>query len=201
LRILLVGVGTIGECVLTKLKDRHDVVVASRSKGDVLVDISSKESIEKMYEKVGEIDAVIVAAGKVAFPKLDQTTDEDFSQSINAKLMGQINLVRLGLKAMKEGGSFTLTSGLLNYDVIERGSIAALINGGLEGFVRSAAIEMPRQIRINVISPGVIAESVQKYGADIFSGFSQVKRDDVANVYVKSVEGRQTGQVYRIGWS
>ena len=201
MRILLVGVGTIGECVLTKLKDRHDVVVASRSKGDVLVDISSKESIEKMYEKVGEIDAVIVAAGKVAFPKLDQTTDEDFSQSINAKLMGQINLVRLGLKAMKEGGSFTLTSGLLNYDVIERGSIAALINGGLEGFVRSAAIEMPRQIRINVISPGVIAESVQKYGADIFSGFSQVKRDDVANVYVKSVEGRQTGQVYRIGWS
>jgi len=201
LRILLVGVGTIGECVLTKLKDRHDVVVASRSKGDVLVDISSKESIEKMYEKVGEIDAVIVAAGKVAFPKLDQTTDEDFSQSINAKLMGQINLVRLGLKAMKEGGSFTLTSGLLNYDVIERGSIAALINGGLEGFVRSAAIEMPRQIRINVISPGVIAESVQKYGADIFSGFSQVKVGDVADAYVKSVEGRQTGQVYRIGWS
>ena len=151
-----------------------------------------------MYKKIGQLDAVISTTGKVHFGVLSEMNPELYSLGLNNKLMGQVNLVTLGLNYMNDGGSFTLTSGILNRDPIRLGSSAAMVNGAIDGFVKAAAIELPRGLRINVVSPTVLAESMDKY-ADFFCGFLPVHAADVALAYAKSVEGAETGKIYCVG--
>lgn len=196
MRLLVIGgTGTIGRAVVNELLPRHEIIIASMTNSEVQVDISDSKSIERMYKKVGAIDAVISTTGKVHFGALQEMNDDLFSIGLNSKLMGQTNLVLMGLEYINDGGSFTLTSGILNHDPIRLGSSAAMVNGAIDGFVKSAAIEMPKGVRINAVSPTVVAESMDKY-ADFFRGFLPVSVAQVALAYAKSVEGAQTGQVY-----
>ncbi len=201
MKIILVGAsGTIGRAVDAALGKRHDIVRVGRQSGDVHADISDAGSIRAMFDRVGEFDALISTTGKVHFGPLDQFTSDQFHIGLRDKLMGQVNLVTLGLPYIRTGGSFTLTSGLLNDDPIPTGASAAMVNGALEGFVHGAAIELPRGVRINLVSPAVIEEALPVYGA-YFPGVKAVPAAEAALGYVKSVEGAQTGRVYRIGWT
>ncbi|HWA46864.1 MAG TPA: short chain dehydrogenase [Dongiaceae bacterium] len=201
MKIILVGAsGTIGKAVDSELSARHEVVRVNRNSGDFQVDIADPKSIERLYGQTGAFDAIVCATGKVHFGPFEQFTAEQFEVGLRNKLMGQVNLVMLGLKYIRDGGSFTLTSGLLNDDPIREGVSAALVNGGLEGFVHGVAIVLPRGLRINVVSPTVVEESLPAYGP-YFRGTKAVPASEVALGYAKSVEGAQTGRVYRIGWS
>ncbi len=200
MKIILIGAsGTIGRAIDAAFRDRHEVLRASRG-GDLQVDIADPVSIERVYGQVGAFDALVCATGSVHFGPFEQFTTEQFDVGLRNKLMGQVNLVRLGLALIRDGGSFTLTSGLLNDDPIRDGISAAMVNGGLEGFVRTAAAVLPRGLRINLVSPTVIEESLPAYGP-FFPGTKAVPAAEAALGYVKSVEGIQTGRVYRIGWS
>jgi NAD(P)-dependent dehydrogenase (short-subunit alcohol dehydrogenase family) len=197
-KILIVGAsGTIGKFVAAALSERHEIVKAGSKSGDVQVDIKEAGSIRKMFDKVGKIDAVIATAGKVHFGEFAKMTEAEIAIGIKDKLMGQVNLVLIGRDFVKDGGSFTLTSGVLSHDPIRLGVGASLVNGALDCFVRAAAIEMPRGIRINSISPGVLEESLPSYGP-YFLGHEAVPGSRVANAYVKSVEGLLTGQTISV---
>jgi NAD(P)-dependent dehydrogenase (short-subunit alcohol dehydrogenase family) len=100
---------------------------------------------------------------------------------------------------MNDGGSFTLTSGIIGDEPIRLGASATAVNMALEGFVRGAAIELPRGIRINVVSPTVLTEAMDAY-APYFRGFEPVTAQRAALAYVRSVEGAQTGRMYRVGY-
>lgn len=201
MKIVLVGAsGTIGKAVDAELSPRHEIVRVNRSSGDFQVDIADPDSIRKLYAQIGEFDALVSVTGKVHFGPLEQFTTEQFETGLRNKLMGQVHLVTLGLAHIREGGSFTLTSGLLNDEPIRQGVSAALVNGALEGFVRGTAIELPRGLRINLVSPTVIEEALPVYGA-FFRGLRAVPAGEAALGYARSVEGAQTGRVYRIGWS
>ena len=201
MKIILIGAsGTIGKAVDAELSARHEIVRAGRTSGDVKVDIADPKSIAALFEQTGAFDALICASGKVHFGAFQEITSEQFALGLDNKLMGQVNLVQTGLKHVRDGGSFTLTSGLLNDDPIREGVSAAMVNGGLEGFVHGAAIVMPRGVRINLVSPTVIEESLPAYGP-FFRGVKAVPAAEAALAYAKSVEGAQTGRVYRIGWS
>lgn len=197
--IIVGGTGTIGKAVVSELAKRHEIVVAGLNSGDVQLDITDQASIEKMYNTVGQFDALIATAGRVHFGALEEMTAEHYAIGLNDKLMGQVNLVLAGMKTINDKGSFTLTSGLLNHDPILYGSSAAMVNGALEGFVKSAAIELPRAVRINLVSPTVITEAMGSY-AEYFRGYMPVPAAEAALAYSKSAEGKQTGQVYRVGW-
>lgn len=201
MKIVLVGAsGTIGKAVDAELSPRHEIVRAGRSSGDLRVDIADPPSIERLFGQVGAFDALVCTAGNVHFGPLEQFTAEQFALGLRDKLMGQVNLVMSGLGHIRDGGSFTLTSGLLNDDPIREGVSAAMVNGGIEGFVHGAAIALPRALRINVVSATVVEESLPAYGP-YFPGSKAVPAREAALGYVKSVEGAQTGRVYRIGWS
>jgi NAD(P)-dependent dehydrogenase (short-subunit alcohol dehydrogenase family) len=194
MRIIIVGAsGTIGKAVVAELGKRHEVLTAGRSSGDLKVDLMDRASIEAMYAAAGRVDAVVSTAGHVHFGPLAAMTDTDFRKGLDDKLMGQVNLVLAGLPHLADGGSFTLTSGILNRDPIRMGTSAATVNAALEGFVTGAAIEMPRGLRINVVSPGLLEESAQKYDG-FFPGHLPVPGARVALAYAKSVEGAVTGQ-------
>jgi NAD(P)-dependent dehydrogenase (short-subunit alcohol dehydrogenase family) len=198
MKILIVGAsGTIGRFVAAALAERHEIVKAGSKSGDVQVDVKDSGSIRKMFDKVGRIDAVVSAVGKVHFGEFAKMTEAEIGVGIKDKLMGQVNLVLIGRDHVKDGGSFTLTSGVLSHDPIRLGVGASLVNGAIDCFVRAAAIEMPRGIRINSISPGVLQESLPSYGP-YFLGHEAVPGKRVANAYVKSVEGLLTGQTINV---
>jgi NAD(P)-dependent dehydrogenase (short-subunit alcohol dehydrogenase family) len=196
-KILLIGAGgTIGKAVAAELARRHDVIAAGRTSGDHRVDIADLESVRQLFKSVGPIDAVACAAGNVHFGPLEAMTPDLFEVGLRDKLMGQVNLVIAGRDAVNAGGSFTLISGILAQEPIRYGSSATMVNAAIEGFVRAAAIELSGQ-RINAVSPTLLAESMDAYGA-YFRGFEAVAAERVGLAYSRSIEGSQTGQVFRV---
>ncbi|MEO0922168.1 MAG: short chain dehydrogenase [Pseudomonadota bacterium] len=195
MKILVVGAyGDIGKVVCDEFGTRHDLVRVGRSRGDYLVDVSDRSAVDRMYDALGEIDAVVSTAGDVKFAPLAEQTSKTMAFALQQKVMGQINLVLSGLTRLSDQGSFTLTSGILDRDPIPMAVGAATANGALGGFVKGAAIEMPRGFRINVVSPGLLEVSEPRYGA-LFAGHNPVSSKRVARAYAKSVEGARTGQV------
>lgn len=196
MKIIIIGAtGTIGRAISKELGPRHEIIAAGYSHGDIKVDIRNQQSIEAMYQQVKNVDAVVLATGQVHFASLADMTEKEYAIGLNSKLMGQVNVVLAGMKYLNDRGSFTLTSGILSRDPIQYGSSASMVNGALDAFVKSAALELPRGLRINVVSPTVITESMEDYAA-YFRGFESVPAARAALAYSKSVEGLQTGEVY-----
>lgn len=193
MRIILIGgTGTIGSAVYDLLSGSHEVVRATRTAGDVRVDMASIESIRQMYEKVERFDAMVCAAGQARFAPLEDLSDDDFAFCLANKLMGQVNLVRLGMEHVADGGSFTLTSGILAQKPIPGSAAISLVNSGVEGFMRSAALEAQRGIRVNAVSPPWVRETLVKMGHDPTPG---MPAKQVAQAYRESVEGIRSGEV------
>jgi NAD(P)-dependent dehydrogenase (short-subunit alcohol dehydrogenase family) len=195
MRILVVGgSGTVGKAAVSDLSKRHEIITAGRTSGSITVDVMDEASVTAMFKSAGNVDAVIVTLGHVHFGPVADMTPTLFRKGIESKLMGQINVALIAQHHITEGGSITLTSGVTNRDVIRQGANASSMNGALDDFVRGAAIEMPRRIRINVVSPGLIEESAKKYDG-YFPGHIPVSSRRVGFAYTKSVEGAVTGQV------
>lgn len=193
MRIIVVGAtGTIGKAVAKLLSTEHDVVKVALRSGDHRVDMSDKGSIEKMFREVGPFDALACAAGVAHFGSLAELSDEDFQTGLLGKLMGQVNLVRVGMSHINDNGSFTLTSGILSHQPMPGSASISMINAGLEGFVRAAALELPRGIRINVVSPPWVKETLEALGMDSSGG---MPAQDVAQAYWASIHGTRSGVV------
>jgi NAD(P)-dependent dehydrogenase (short-subunit alcohol dehydrogenase family) len=198
MRIIVIGgTGTIGSAIVQELSSRHEVLVASRHGPDIAFDAASEDSIRSLFETAGEFDALAFASGAVHFAPLAEMSPSHYLIGLNDKLMGQVRTVLIGCDYIRDQGSFTLISGILSEDPIRTGSSAAMVNAAIDGFVRGAAIEMPRGIRINAVSATVVSEAMDRYGP-YFRGYSPVPAAKVALAFSKSIEGAQTGQVYRV---
>ena len=192
MRVLVIGgSGTIGEAVVQALHG-HEVLSAHRGSGDLRVDITSAESIRRMFAQVGRVDAVVSCAGGGAWKPLDQLSDDDFEMSLHYKLMGQVNLARYGVDSLADGGSITLTSGVLSQEPMVGSTAVSLVNAGVEGFARAAALDLPRGIRINVVSPPWVSETLAAMGQDPAGGMPAA---DVARAYLESLKPGVQGQV------
>ncbi|MFZ6687690.1 short chain dehydrogenase [Undibacterium sp. SXout11W] len=197
-KIILIGAnGTIGKSIAAELSKRHEIIGVGTHSGEYQADISDLAQVRALFEKTGKVDAVVVAAGAVHFAPLAEFSPENYYLGIHSKLMGQVNVALVAQEMLNDGGSITLTSGILSEQPIVGGSGASLANAGVEGFVRGAAIELRRGLRINVVSPNVLEESMDVYG-DFFRGFEPVPARRVALAYSRSVEGAQTGQIYQV---
>jgi len=195
MNVILIGSsGTIGSAVHDALAERHDVVRVGRNHGDVRADISDPASIHDLFQEVDTFDAVVCVAGNVAFGPIDRLSDEDFQASIDSKLMGQVNLVRYGLDYLEDGAtcSFTLVSGVLSTNPVPCCTAVSLANGGLEAFVRAAALDVPDGVRVNAVSPPWIKETLKEMGQDPSAG---LPAEDVAPAFVESVEGNHNGEI------
>ncbi|GGI39027.1 short chain dehydrogenase [Mammaliicoccus stepanovicii] len=199
MKIIVVGAnGTIGTAVSKELESNgHEVVKVGRNSGDYQMDMTNIEDIKLMFEQIKEVDAVISTAGAANFDDLSELTPESNEVAVMSKLLGQINLVLIGQHYINEGGSFTLTTGVIMDDPIKGGVSSAMAGGGINAFVQSAAYELKRNLRINNVSPNVIEEALEDYG-DFFKGYTAVPASKAAKAYLKSVEGIQTGQTYRV---
>jgi NAD(P)-dependent dehydrogenase (short-subunit alcohol dehydrogenase family) len=196
MKFLVVGsTGLIGSYV-AKTLSKHGTVIGVSRTTQISVDVKDPASIKAMYEKVGKVDAVASCIGKVAFKPITELSYEDYLMGFKDKALGQVELVRVGINYLNDNGSFTLMTGVLARDPIPSGSVAALANGAIESFTLAAAIDLPRGLRINTVSPNVLVEATSYHPS--FPGYHQVSAQSVANAYVKSILGKQTGQIYKL---
>ena len=198
MRILVVGgEGTVCKAAISGFSKGHVIISAGRTSGSVQVDVMDEISVKAMYAKLGKLDSVVACTGHSYFGPVLGMTPTQFLDGLKDKLMGQINLVLHGLQHVNDGGSFTLTSGILSRDPIRQGSNAAATDGAIDAFVISAAIEMPRGLRINAVSPGLLVDAAQKYDG-YFPGHDPVSSKRVGLGYAKSVEGGLNGQIIKV---
>ncbi|PMS16660.1 short chain dehydrogenase [Trinickia dabaoshanensis] len=202
MKIVVIGAsGTVGRAVADELGrgDTHEIVRVGRTRGDYQVDITDTDSVSALFEKIGRVDAIVSATGSLFFGPVSKMTAADFNVGLQDKLLGQIRLALVGQHYLNDGGSITLTTGILADEPIAQGANATAVNAGIEGFVRAAAFELERGIRINVVSPTVLTESLDVFGS-FFAGFESVPAARAAMAYRRSVEGIQSGRVYRVGY-
>lgn len=202
MKIVIIGAtGTLGRAVTDELaKDpQHDIIRVGRRGGEMQVDITDDASVDALFARTGKIDAIIATTGNLFFGPLEKMTAGDFNSGLQDKLLGQVRLALKGQHLLNDGGSITLTSGIIADEPIAQGVNATAVNAALAGFVRAAACELPRGIRINVVSPTMLTESADAYGA-FFPGFESVPAARVALAYRRSIEGVQSGQVFKVGY-
>jgi NAD(P)-dependent dehydrogenase (short-subunit alcohol dehydrogenase family) len=192
MKALVVGSnGTIGKAVVELLEEKGiEVIGASRSTNPSL-DITDSSGIDGFFEKLGEVDAIVSVAGDAAFTFLDKVTDEDIQLSVNSKLLGQVNLVRKGMKNLRPGGVFVITGGILAYSPMPQTSMIAMVNAGLEGFARAVALELTEGRRIVVVHPAWVAETAAKIGMDP-APWPDAK--ETATAYLDAIEGMNSGE-------
>lgn len=198
MKILIVGGnGTIGQTVASHFKNDHEILIAGRTSGDVTVNIADSFSIKAMFEKIGKLDAIICIAGEAKWADFNDLSEEDYYIGLKSKLMGQVNLVRIGQHYLNESGSITLTTGILADDPVVKTASASMVNGGIHSFVQAAALEMVYGIRLNVVSSGMVEDAYEKYKS-YFPGHNPIPMPKVINGYVRSVLGKGNGEIIRI---
>ena len=191
-KVIIIGAnGTIGSAVADLLAQDHEVIRVGNRQGDHTVDLSSKTSIQALFEKVGPFDALVCAAGVSQFAGVHDARDEDFDISISNKLMGQVNLIRLASGHISAGGSITITTGMLGRTPGPGTAPTAMVNAGLEGFVRAAALDIGEGFRVNAVSPVFVTETAQRMGMGPAGTMSAA---ETAKAYQACVQGDMTGQ-------
>ncbi|THB74523.1 MAG: short chain dehydrogenase [Desulfobacteraceae bacterium] len=198
MKVLIIGGnGTIGSKVSEHFSKKHEVITTGRTSGDVEFDMTDSQSIKAMFDQVGKVDAVVCTAGEAKWAAFDTLSEDDFYIGIKSKLMGQVNLVRIGKDYMNPGGSFTLSTGILADHPVLMTTSAAMVNGAIHSFVKAVCLELKNSIRINVVSSGLVEDAVDRYEA-YFPGHNPIPMKKVVNGFVKSVEGAATGEIIRM---
>jgi NAD(P)-dependent dehydrogenase (short-subunit alcohol dehydrogenase family) len=198
MKILIIGGnGTIGKTVVAHFKENNQIIIAGRSNSDVTVDISDSKSIKAMFEQIGKLDAIICIAGEAKWDDFNNLTEDDYYIGLKSKLMGQVNLVRIGQQYLNPKGSITLSTGILADDPVVKTTSAAMVNGGIHSFVQAVALEIENGIRVNVVSSGMVEDAYKKY-KDYFPGHNPIPMLKVINGYVRSVNGKGNGEIIRI---
>ena len=197
MKILIIGgAGTIGKTVVAHFVAEHEVIVAGRTSGNVTVDLTSSDSIKGMLDEVGKVDAIVCIAGEARWAPFDELTEEDYYIGIKSKLMGQVNLARIGQDYLSDGGSITLSTGILADDPVVKTASAAMVNGGIHSFVQAASLELERGNRLNAVSLGMVSDAYEKYKS-YFPGHNPIPMPRVVNAYIRSVFGKGNGQIIR----
>lgn len=199
MKILIIGGnGTLGKVASKYFTEKnHEVLIAGRNSGDVKIDIADSKSIEAAFEQMGKLDAVICIAGEAKWAAFSDLSEDDYYIGIGSKLMGQVNVVRIAQNYLNPKGSVTLTTGILADNPVPMTASAAMVNGAIHSFVKAAVLDITNGHRINVVSPGLVEDSAEKY-RDYFPGHTAITMTQMLQGYVQSVEGTDNGQIIRI---
>jgi NAD(P)-dependent dehydrogenase (short-subunit alcohol dehydrogenase family) len=197
MKILVIGGnGTIGKPVVTHFKENDEVIIAGRNSGDIKLDIADTSSIKEALEQTGKVDAIVCIAGEAKWDDFQNLSEHDYYIGIKSKLMGQVNLVRIGQDYINSNGSITLSTGILADDPVIKTTSAAMVNGAIHSFVQAVALELKGSPRVNAVSLGMVEDAYEKYKG-YFPGHNPVPMNKVVKAYERSVKGQGNGEIIR----
>ena len=197
-KIVVVGAtGRLGRVVVEGLKDDYELVLASRSGPDLKIDAFDFANAGKILSSVGKFNGLVSCIGGALFKPFDELTMEDFATGLSKKCFSQLNLARAAIPLLTENGSITLTSGIIGDEPILAGSCAAAANGALNMCVSTIAAEYAGKLRINIVSPSIIENSVDDYGM-LFDGFEPTSKESIIHAYRRTISAPISGRVLRL---
>ena len=195
-KIVVVGAtGRLGRVVVGGLSD-YEVVRAGRSGPDLKIDALDFGSVSDVFASVGTFDGLISCIGGTPFKTFEELTMEDFALGLSKKCFSQLNLAKAAIPYLTENGSITLTSGIIGDEPILAGSCAAAANGALNMCVSTLAAEYAGKLRINIVSPSIIENSVEDYGM-LFDGFEPTSKKRIVEAYRRTISAPISGRVLR----
>ena len=194
-KIIVVGAtGKLGRVVVEGLQKDYEVIRAGRSGPDLKIDAFDFESVSDILASVGPFDGLVSCIGGTPFKTFEELTMDDFAAGLSTKCFSQLNLAKAVIPFLSENGSITLTSGIIGDEPIIAGSCAAAANGALNMCVSTLAAEYAGKLRINVVSPSIIENSVDHYGM-LFDGFEPTSNESIIHAYRRTISAPITGRV------
>ena len=194
-KIIVVGAtGKLGRVVVEGLRKDYEVIRAGRSGPDLKIDAFDFESVSDIFASVGPFDGLVSCIGGTPFKTFEELTMDDFAAGLSTKCFSQLNLAKAAIPFLSENGSITLTSGIIGDEPIIAGSCAAAANGALNMCVSTLAAEYAGKLRINVVSPSIIENSVDHYGM-LFDGFEPSSNESIIHAYRRTISAPITGRV------
>ncbi len=188
--IVIGATGTIGRAVKNKLEHAGYEVTGVSRHSEPPVDIEDENSVTGLLNQAGKVDVIVCAAGNAAFGELANLSDNDFNLSLKNKLMGQVKLLQKGLSYLNPGGTILLTGGIFAYKPMPGSAAIAMVNAGLEGFVRAAALETDNNKKIIVVHPPLVAETAKLMGLDPTPFLTA---HDVSETYLDAINKGKSG--------
>jgi NAD(P)-dependent dehydrogenase (short-subunit alcohol dehydrogenase family) len=194
-RIVVIGAtGTIGSAVAALLASDGEVVRVGHTRGDMRLDARAPSDLATFFAGLGPYDHLVSLAGTgAAIGPIETLSHDDFAAGFLNKVAIQIDLVKAGLSTVRDGGSFTVSSGYLNKEPMPGYSAIAMCNGAIASFVKAAALDMPRGVRINAVSPVFVIETLKAFGITDMTPYVTMSAADTALAYRAAVLGNFNG--------
>ena len=192
MKIIIIGAsGKIGTEIVKQLSRHHEIIRVGATRGDLLCDYTNEESVRSMFEAIGSFDALVSVAGNDSlFKPFDQLVDDDYRYGFERKFLSQVRLLTLGLNTINDSGSFTFSSGFLSHYPNPASIATGPLNAAIDAFVQNKAKLLPRNIRLNIVSPAPIVEPER-------AGRGLISAEECAGYYVNALEGNMSGAVLR----
>lgn len=187
------GTGTIGSEVVDQLlKKGHEVIRIGSRTGEIMADYTDPKAVEAAFQQMIPLDGIVVTVGgDSVFKPYQNLSDDDYRHGAERKLVAQFRLVRLAEKYLEDNGSITLTSGFLSHYPNAYSIATGPFNAAIDAFTQHTAPLLARGLRLNVVSPAAVVEPNR-------TGPGRVSAAEVSSYYLESIEGKATGQIYRV---
>ena len=136
-----------------------------------------------MFEQTDKLDSIVCITEVAKWANFTDLSEEDYYIGIRSKMMGQVNITRIGLQYLNDGGSITLTTGILGDHPVPMTASAAMVNGAIHSFTKAVALELTNNHRINAVCLYLVEDSQEKY-TDYFPSHTPVPMHKAVNGYV-----------------
>lgn len=162
------------------------------------VDVRSAQTIQELFEDIGEIDHLVITVKPEVGPEPFKSTDiEDVKAAFDTKFWGAYQLIQTACPHISEHGSIILTSGVAGEKIYEGSSTVGIISGATETLGRFLAVELA-PIRVNIVSPGFVEPKPEPLEemAQQFPAGRLASSEEIASEYLRLMENEYvTGTV------
>jgi NAD(P)-dependent dehydrogenase (short-subunit alcohol dehydrogenase family) len=135
-------------------------------------DVANIEDLERFYAETesafGGLDVLVACAGIYESCPLTETTAEFFDRTAAVNFRGAFFTVQRALGMLRDGASVILITSTIHEAGVPGLAVYAATKAAVRSLARSFAAElMPRRIRVNAISPGIIDTPIfERLGLD-----------------------------------
>jgi NAD(P)-dependent dehydrogenase (short-subunit alcohol dehydrogenase family) len=130
-------------------------------------DVGEESDVQRLFASLERVDVLVTCAGGAFFGNMEQTPPARWRELFHGRFFGQINCCHHALPKMGEGSVILLCSGIADAAYVPDYGGGSALCGAVNALGKNLAVELaPRGIRVNVLSPGLIAATAIESNLD-----------------------------------